>query len=45
MRGYNQQRLTHHPPIGNGRLQVIQAPPINMTGDIPRKCIILQKQI
>lgn len=42
MRGYNQQRLTHHLLIGNGRLRVIQAPLINMTGDKPMKFIILQ---
>jgi len=42
MRGYNQRRLTHHLLIGSGRLRVIQAPLINMTGDRPMKCIILQ---
>jgi len=42
MRGYNQRRLTHHLLIGNGRLRVIRAPLINMTGDRPMKCIMLQ---
>jgi len=32
MRGYTQQRLTHHPLKGNGVLQIIQAPLINMIG-------------